>query len=59
MLERIIDLLNDKTSDIFYEIQTEYGIECGDCEPLDEYEFQKRLEYLAEHMKAILEKQLG
>lgn len=57
MLETIMDKLQDKVTDVFIEMQNELTIDCGDCEPLDEYELEKAEEALAEIIARIIRKQ--
>lgn len=55
--EMVSELLEDAVTDIFIDIQVEHGIECGDVEPLDEFELQKAQEILADKIVEILRKQ--
>ena len=59
MYEKIFDLLNDATKDIFLKLQDEYGVECGDCPPMIEIDLDKATGELAEVIKEAFVYQLG
>ena len=58
MYDKIRELLEDKVTDIFIEIQNEYGVTCGDCSPLDEFELDRAECGLAEIIAQILRNQM-
>lgn len=55
--EMVSELLEDAVTDIFIAVQDKIGIECGDVEPLDEFELQKAQETLTDKIVEILRKQ--
>lgn len=57
MYDKIRELLEDKVTDIFVEIQNEYGITCGDCSPLDEFKLDRAEGELAEIIASVLRNQ--
>lgn len=58
LYERIRDLLNDKVTEIFLELQEEYNIECGDCPPDLELDLSNSIDDLAENIKAAFKYQM-
>lgn len=56
--EKVLEKLEDKITDLFIEIQDEYNITCGDCEPTDEFELTKSEEELADVITEIIRKQM-
>ena len=54
MKEKITQMLDEKINEVFYDLQTEYGIESGDVEPFDAVWLDKYTEQLAEHIEKII-----
>ncbi len=58
LYERIRDLLNDKVTEIFIDLQKEYDIECGDCPADLEWDLNNSIDDLAEQIKAAIKIQM-
>lgn len=58
MYDKIRELLEDKVTDIFIDIQNEYGVTCGDCSPPDEFELDRAEGKLAEIIASVLRSQM-
>ena len=59
MKEKILELLDEKVNEIFFEMQTELNIEYGDIEPLLALHLDELQEKLAEHIEKVLIYQKG